>query len=147
MASASWRAYHDSVSDSAYAPNLDTDLAYIVALGVLGKLAPPLKAASERGYSPAWFRPDEGQHSKGQHSKGQHSKGQPAWASRHGPAGMGDRLLSLLASVPQQRDAFIQRKRQQWLLWRRVEAAARLADSSCARRQDATGCLADLTSD
>jgi uncharacterized membrane protein YgcG len=67
MASASWRAYRDSVSDSAYEPNLDTDLPYIVALGILGKLAPRLKAASEHGYSPAWFRLDEGQRTEGQH--------------------------------------------------------------------------------
>jgi uncharacterized membrane protein YgcG len=66
MASASWRAYRDTVSDSAYEPNLDTDLPYIVALGILGKLAPRLKAASERGYSPAWFRPDESQRGEGQ---------------------------------------------------------------------------------
>jgi uncharacterized membrane protein YgcG len=70
MASASWRAYRDSVSDSAYEPNLDTDLPYIVALGILGKLAPRLKAASERGYSPAWFRLDEDQRSKGQQAWG-----------------------------------------------------------------------------
>jgi uncharacterized membrane protein YgcG len=66
MASVSWRAYRDTVSDSAYEPNLDTDLPYIVALGILGKLAPRLKAASERGYSPAWFRPDESQRGEGQ---------------------------------------------------------------------------------
>jgi uncharacterized membrane protein YgcG len=66
MASASWRAYRDSVSDSAYEPNLDTDLPSIVALGILGKLAPRLKAASERGYSPAWFRPDKSQRTVGQ---------------------------------------------------------------------------------
>jgi uncharacterized membrane protein YgcG len=66
MASASWRAYRDSVSDSAYEPNLDTDLPYIVALGLVGKLGPRLKAASERGYSPAWFRSDENQRSAGQ---------------------------------------------------------------------------------
>jgi hypothetical protein len=66
MASVSWRAYRDTVSDSAYEPNLDTDLPYIVALGILGKLAPRLKAASERGYSPAWFRPDESQRDNGQ---------------------------------------------------------------------------------
>jgi uncharacterized membrane protein YgcG len=67
MASVSWRAYRDSVSDSAYEPNLDTDLPYIVALGILGKLAPRLKAASERGYSPAWFRLNESQRTEGQH--------------------------------------------------------------------------------
>jgi uncharacterized membrane protein YgcG len=66
MAAASWRAYRDSVSDSAYEPNLDTDLPYIVALGILGKLAPRLKAASERGFSPAWFRSDESQRNEGQ---------------------------------------------------------------------------------
>ncbi len=67
MASVSWRAYRDSVLDSAYEPNLDTDLPYIVALGILGKLAPRLKAASERGYSPAWFRLAESQRTEGQH--------------------------------------------------------------------------------
>jgi uncharacterized membrane protein YgcG len=66
MAAASWRAYRDTVSDSTYQPNLDTDLPYIVALGILGKLAPRLKAASERGYSPAWFRLDESQRAPGQ---------------------------------------------------------------------------------
>jgi hypothetical protein len=71
MASASWRAYRDTVSDSAYEPNLDTDLPYIVALGILGKLAPRLKAASERGYSPSWFHSDESQR----------SAGQPGWAT------------------------------------------------------------------
>jgi uncharacterized membrane protein YgcG len=70
MASASWRAYRASVSDSAYEPNLDTDLPYIVALGILGTLAPRLKAASERGYSPAWFRPDGVQRTEGQHAWG-----------------------------------------------------------------------------
>src|SRR6185437_10065121 len=71
MASASWRAYRDTVSDSAYEPNLDTDLPYIVALGILGKLAPRLKAASERGYSPSWFHSDESQS----------GAGQPGWAT------------------------------------------------------------------
>jgi uncharacterized membrane protein YgcG len=66
ITAASWRAYRDSVSDRAYQPNLDTDLPYIVALGLLGKLAPRLKAASERGYSPAWFRFDESQQGEGQ---------------------------------------------------------------------------------
>lgn len=56
IAAAQWRGYAASVSDRAYEPNLDTDLPYIVALGLAGKLAPRLKAASERGYSPAWFR-------------------------------------------------------------------------------------------
>jgi uncharacterized membrane protein YgcG len=56
IAAAQWRGYAASVSDRAYEPNLDTDLPYIVALGLLGKMAPRLKAASERGYSPSWFR-------------------------------------------------------------------------------------------
>jgi uncharacterized membrane protein YgcG len=55
IAAAPWRAYRDSVSAREYQPNLDTDLPYIVALGIVNKLAPRLKAASERGYSPSWF--------------------------------------------------------------------------------------------
>lgn len=61
VAAAPWRGYLASVSDRAYEPNLDTDLPYIVGLGILGKLAPRLKAASERGYSPSWFRSRENQ--------------------------------------------------------------------------------------
>ncbi|HEX6542799.1 MAG TPA: TPM domain-containing protein [Ktedonobacterales bacterium] len=57
IAAAPWRGYRASVSDKAYEPDVDKDLPYIVALGLVGKLAPRLKAASERGYSPAWFRP------------------------------------------------------------------------------------------
>ena len=60
IAAAQWRGYAASVSDRAYEPNLDTDLPYIVALGLTGKLAPRLKAVSERGYSPSWFRAGEG---------------------------------------------------------------------------------------
>ena len=61
IAAAPWRAYRDSVLDKAYEPNLDSDLPYIVALGILGKLTPRLKAASEKGYRPAWFQAgDEG---------------------------------------------------------------------------------------
>ncbi|HEX5547665.1 MAG TPA: TPM domain-containing protein [Ktedonobacterales bacterium] len=56
IAAAPWRGYRASVSDRAYEPNLDTDLPYIVSMGLLGKLSSRLKAASERGYSPAWFR-------------------------------------------------------------------------------------------
>jgi uncharacterized membrane protein YgcG len=56
IAAASWRGYRESVMDRAYEPKLDTDLPYIVALEIVGKLAPRLKAASERGYSPSWFR-------------------------------------------------------------------------------------------
>ncbi|HEU5349508.1 MAG TPA: TPM domain-containing protein [Ktedonobacterales bacterium] len=56
IAAASWRGYRASVLDRAYEPNLETDLPYIVAMGLLGKLGPRLKAASERGYSPSWFR-------------------------------------------------------------------------------------------
>jgi uncharacterized membrane protein YgcG len=56
IAAAPWRGYRASVLDRAYEPNLDTDLPYIVAMGLLGKLSSRLKAASERGYSPAWFR-------------------------------------------------------------------------------------------
>lgn len=56
IAAAPWRGYLASVSDRAYEPNLDTDLPYIVSMGLLGKLSSRLKAASERGYSPAWFR-------------------------------------------------------------------------------------------
>jgi hypothetical protein len=55
IAAAPWRGYQGSVTDRAYEPNLDTDLPYIVAMGLLGKLSSRLKAASERGYSPAWF--------------------------------------------------------------------------------------------
>jgi uncharacterized membrane protein YgcG len=61
IAAAPWRGYAASVADRAYQPNLDTDLPYIVGLGLLGKLAPRLKAASERGYSPSWFRLPERQ--------------------------------------------------------------------------------------
>ncbi|HEY1390811.1 MAG TPA: TPM domain-containing protein [Ktedonobacterales bacterium] len=56
IATAPWRGYRASVADSAYEPNLDTDLPYIVSMGLLGKLSSRLKAASERGFSPAWFR-------------------------------------------------------------------------------------------
>lgn len=59
IASAPWRGYRASVSDRAYDPNMETDLPYIVALGLVGKLTPRLKAASERGYSPSWFRASE----------------------------------------------------------------------------------------
>jgi len=55
IAAAPWRGYQASVSDRAYEPNLDTDLPYIVSMGLLGKLSSRLKAASERGFSPAWF--------------------------------------------------------------------------------------------
>ena len=61
IAAARWRAYRAIVTAGDYEPNLDTDLPYIVALGIVGKLAPRLKAASERGYSPSWFRVPEGQ--------------------------------------------------------------------------------------
>lgn len=60
IAAAPWRGYAASVTDRAYEPNLDADLPYIVALGLLGKLTPRLKAASERGHAPAWFRASEG---------------------------------------------------------------------------------------
>jgi uncharacterized membrane protein YgcG len=56
IAAAPWRGYRDSVADRAYQPNIETDLPYVVALGLVGKLAPRLKAASEHGYSPSWFR-------------------------------------------------------------------------------------------
>lgn len=59
IAAAPWRAYRDTVADRSYEPNLDADLPYIVALGLQGNLAPRLKAASERGYAPSWFRPQE----------------------------------------------------------------------------------------
>lgn len=55
---ASWRAYAQTLKARAYEPNLDTDLPYIVALGLIGSLGPRLKAASEQGYAPAWFRSD-----------------------------------------------------------------------------------------
>jgi uncharacterized membrane protein YgcG len=61
LAAAPWRAYAASVSDRAYEPNLDTDLPYLVGLGLVGKLAPRLKAASERGYAPSWFHMPERQ--------------------------------------------------------------------------------------
>lgn len=61
IAAARWRAYRAIVTAGDYEPNLDTDLPYIVALGIVGKLAPRLKAASERGYSPSWFRVPERQ--------------------------------------------------------------------------------------
>lgn len=60
IAAAPWRAYRASVTAREYQPNLDADLPYIVALGVLSKLAPRLKAASERGYSPSWFHAHDG---------------------------------------------------------------------------------------
>ncbi|HEU5441357.1 MAG TPA: TPM domain-containing protein [Ktedonobacterales bacterium] len=56
IAAAPWRAYRDTVADHSYEPNLDADLPYIVALGLLSRLTPRLKAASERGYAPSWFR-------------------------------------------------------------------------------------------
>lgn len=77
IASARWRAYEQTVVARAYQPNLDTDLPYIVALGILGKLSPRLKAASERGYAPSWFRGSDDNASTGQKSV------------RFGPSGMG----------------------------------------------------------
>jgi uncharacterized membrane protein YgcG len=56
LAAARWRAYRALMTTGTYEPNLDTDLPYIVALGIVGKLTPRIKAASERGYSPSWFR-------------------------------------------------------------------------------------------
>jgi uncharacterized membrane protein YgcG len=53
---APWRAYSQTLKSRGYEPNLDTDLPYIVALGLIGSLGPRLKAASEQGYIPAWFR-------------------------------------------------------------------------------------------
>ncbi len=67
LAAASWRAYRETVSARAYEPNLDADLPYIVALGLVGKLAPRLKAASERGYAPSWF------HARGDQYAGQYA--------------------------------------------------------------------------
>ncbi len=55
---APWRAYSQSLKARSYEPNLDTDLPYIVALGLIGSLGPRLKAASEQGYIPAWFHSD-----------------------------------------------------------------------------------------
>lgn len=60
IAAAPWRAYLASVTARDYMPNLDTDLPYIVALGLVGKLTSRLKAASERGYSPSWFHTNAG---------------------------------------------------------------------------------------
>jgi hypothetical protein len=65
IAAAPWRAYRDSVSAREYEPNLDKDLPYIVALGLVAKLTPRLKAASERGYSPSWFHGLDGQERQG----------------------------------------------------------------------------------
>jgi uncharacterized membrane protein YgcG len=56
LAAAPWRAYRESVAARDYEPNLDADVPYVVALGLVGKLSPRLKVASERGYAPAWFR-------------------------------------------------------------------------------------------
>jgi hypothetical protein len=56
LAAAPWRGYRESVAARDYEPNLDADLPYVVALGLVNTLAPRLKAASERGYAPAWFR-------------------------------------------------------------------------------------------
>lgn len=56
LAAAPWRGYRASVTDHSYEPNLDTDLPYIVGLGIVGQLTSRLKAASEQGYSPSWFR-------------------------------------------------------------------------------------------
>jgi uncharacterized membrane protein YgcG len=59
LAAAPWRGYRQTVEAHSYEPNLDTDLPYIVALNLLPSLTPRLKAASERGYAPAWFRASE----------------------------------------------------------------------------------------
>jgi uncharacterized membrane protein YgcG len=64
IAAAPWRAYRESVAAQTYEPNLDADLPYIVALGLRDQLAPRLKAASERGYAPTWFRPLSADHQK-----------------------------------------------------------------------------------
>jgi hypothetical protein len=65
-AAAPWRAYQARVTALEYDPKLDTDLPYIVALNIVGKLSPRLKAASERGYSPSWFSADGVQGVQGQ---------------------------------------------------------------------------------
>jgi uncharacterized membrane protein YgcG len=63
-----WHAYQAKVTALEYDPKLDTDLPYIVALNIVDKLSPRLKAASERGYSPAWFSGDGVQGVEGQRS-------------------------------------------------------------------------------
>jgi uncharacterized membrane protein YgcG len=68
IAAAPWRAYQASVTAREYEPNLDTDLPYIVALGLVNKLAPRLKAASERGYAPSWFHGGGSQEREGWHT-------------------------------------------------------------------------------
>jgi uncharacterized membrane protein YgcG len=60
LAAAPWRAYRETVAAHTYEPNLDADLPYIVALGLVARLTPRLKAASERGYAPSWFQGAEG---------------------------------------------------------------------------------------
>jgi uncharacterized membrane protein YgcG len=56
LAAAPWRGYRESVAARSYEPNLDADLPYIVALGLVAALSPRLKAASERGFAPSWFQ-------------------------------------------------------------------------------------------
>lgn len=87
LAASSWRAYRETVSARAYEPNLDTDLPYIVALGLVGKLAPRLKAASERGYAPSWFHARGDQYAGPGHYQGHYAGGYgfyPYWIVFHG---------------------------------------------------------------
>ncbi|PWT78810.1 MAG: hypothetical protein C5B60_00545, partial [Chloroflexi bacterium] len=81
-AAAPWRAYQARLTALEYDPKLDTDLPYIVALNIVGRLSPRLKAASEGGYSPSWFSANGVQGIGGQTSPG--SGFYPSWLAFHG---------------------------------------------------------------
>jgi hypothetical protein len=81
-AAAPWHAYQAMVTAMDYDPKLDSDLPYIVALNIVNKLSPRLKAASERGYSPSWFSGDGVQEMAGQSSPGMGFY--PSWLAFHG---------------------------------------------------------------
>lgn len=84
IAAAPWRAYRASVVDRSYQPNLDADLPYIVGMGILGKLAPRLQAASEHGYAPSWFRPQDSQNGQRHVGTGYAGLGfYPYWIAFH----------------------------------------------------------------
>jgi hypothetical protein len=76
-AAAPWRAYETTVTVLENDPKLDADLPYIVALGIERKLEPRLRAACERGYSPAWFQESGSQTGPG-------TGFYPSWTAFHG---------------------------------------------------------------
>jgi uncharacterized membrane protein YgcG len=80
-AAAPWWAYKARVTALEYDPKLDADLPYIVALGIVSKLEPRLRAASEKGYSPLWFDAPAIQGQVGR--TGQVTGFYPSWVAFH----------------------------------------------------------------